>query len=73
MNFTQFVKNKLTNYDDPGSFASKLRSKRFLHFIGLIKAAYEEHGCVNILDIGGTRPYWNIVPSSLFEEKKIKR
>jgi hypothetical protein len=51
--------------------ASKLRRRRLVPLLLMIDSIFEKHGEVNIVDIGGTKTYWNIVPYTLLEEKNI--
>lgn len=62
------ILSKIVNYDDPNSFGSKLRKKRFSHIENIISDTFEEHGCVYIIDMGGTKRYWNIMPSEYLEK-----
>jgi hypothetical protein len=50
------------DYGNPRSIGSRLRARRFRHFQALVASARNRKRPVNILDIGGTRDYWRIVP-----------
>ena len=68
MKLSEFLATHVTDYSNPQSFASKLRQKRLAPLVDLVKSAHRERGKVEILDIGGTRNYWRILPDSFFEE-----
>jgi len=53
---------KLTDYDDPRSLASRMRARRFSHIAALIDECHASAGRCRILDLGGTRRYWNALP-----------
>lgn len=61
----------LTDYDNKESIGSRLRRKRLANLMPLINQAFERYGAVKILDVGGTRQYWNIIDPSILESKKI--
>lgn len=65
------IAGKIVNYDNPNSFGSKLRRRRFSHFKNLISDTFDEYGCVNIIDMGGTKRYWNIMPSDFITKYNI--
>ncbi|MEW6514364.1 MAG: class I SAM-dependent methyltransferase [Pseudomonadota bacterium] len=62
----------LVNYDDPNSFASRLRKKRSRYLEEVISAIASRNGSCRILDLGGTHAYWNIFPETWFENLSIK-
>ncbi len=47
------------------------RRKRFRRCLELIENCYQEKGSVRIIDLGGTREYWQILPEEILEQKKI--
>jgi len=63
--------SKISNYADPNSIGSKLRAKRIKPLLSIIKAIYEEKGRVEILDVGGTRQYWEILPKEFLEHRNV--
>ena len=71
MSVTRSLAKLITNYDDPRSIGFKLRAKRINHLISMIDDVFEREGRVNILDIGGTKAYWKILPQEMIEAKKI--
>ena len=54
---------RLVNYNDPNSYASRLRARRVRRLLNLIEATHAERGQCAILDVGGTVAYWRIVPA----------
>ena len=71
MSMFSVVAKKVANYNDNKSIGSKFRRKRLEMFIPLINKVFEEYGQVNIIDIGGTKTYWNIIEPSMLDEKNI--
>lgn len=65
-----FVK-RITNYNDARSIGSTLRRRRIKLLLPLIDATYEKYHAVRILDIGGTRAYWNIVDDTSLDSKNV--
>lgn len=61
MSFTRIIAKKLARYDDKNAFASQLRSRRIQPFLTLIEDLSQGQKRVDILDVGGTHRYWNIV------------
>ncbi len=57
--------NWFINYQDPNSFVWKLRKKRIKPLINMIERTYSQYGHVNLIDVGGTRRYWDMLPHEL--------
>jgi len=55
MDFSISVIRRLSDSDDPSSFANKLRSRRFKEFEALISPLPRP---LSILDVGGTNMFW---------------
>ncbi|MCB0758652.1 MAG: hypothetical protein KDC01_09345, partial [Flavobacteriales bacterium] len=72
MGITQFFARKLMNYQSEKSLAFKMRKKRAERIKMLIVECYRKHGNVNIIDIGGSVLYWNIIPTSFLMENKVR-
>jgi hypothetical protein len=53
----------MIDYSNPKSLGSRLRAKRIEPLLQLIRDAHALHAEVRILDIGGRKSYWNIVPA----------
>ena len=52
----------VTSSGNPSSLSFRLRSKRLKWLLPMIEQIYDRSGCVNMIDIGGTRDYWTILP-----------
>jgi hypothetical protein len=63
---------KLVDHRYEKSFSFKFRKKRAEKIIALINGCYEEHGEVKIIDIGGTKAYWSIIPIKFLKERKVR-
>ena len=61
MSITGTLARWLSNYDSPKSLGSRLRAKRVAPLLAMIEAVSSKNGSVDIIDIGGTEKYWNIV------------
>ena len=57
----------LTDYSDPRSVGFRLRARRASALIGLIRSAATADKKIDILDVGGVRTYWNILPEGFIE------
>ncbi len=66
------TRKKLTDYSDPKSLGSRMRSKRLGPLLDLIKVIYSEKGKVSILDVGGREAYWKAIPEEFFEKHAVK-
>lgn len=62
----------LTNYDDPHSFGSRLRRRRLKRLLEMVASVSREKGGCEMIDIGGTRRYWNIVDPSFLETNNVR-
>lgn len=49
-----------------------MRLKRFAPFLGLLDETIGTHGYATVLDIGGTRKYWNILPPEYLAGGKLQ-
>ncbi len=49
-----------------------MRARRLGPLLGLIKAAYAKHGHVKLLDVGGRKTYWNLLPAGFLVEHKVE-
>jgi hypothetical protein len=65
------IEKRLMNYESGNSLAFKLRKKRATIVMRLIAEFYETDGMVNIIDIGGTRTYWNIIFKQFLIDHKV--
>ena len=72
MPITRILVDVLLSYANQKSLGSKLRAKRIAPLLEMVKDVFNEHGAVNIIDIGGTEGYWNIVPRQYLDEHNVK-
>lgn len=68
---TKSLARIISNYDDPKSIGSKLRANRIAPLLRIIESTSREHGYVSIIDIGGTKAYWGIVPRDFLEKYNV--
>jgi len=71
MNITYFITEKLINYQSEKSITFKLRKKRTEKLKQIITECYNKSGEVKIIDIGGTKDYWDIIPINFLIENKV--
>ena len=71
MSLTRKIYEITANYSNPLSLGSKLRAKRLKHLISMIKIAFEAYGNVNIIDIGGTKTYWQMLPHHILRDNNV--
>lgn len=60
-----------TNYSSPKSIGARLRARRTAWLIHMIIKNFSRYGAVNIIDIGGTRTYWNVIPKEILTNNKV--
>ncbi|HSV66380.1 MAG TPA: methyltransferase domain-containing protein [Mycobacteriales bacterium] len=63
---------RLANYDNPRSIGSRIRARRIGFLLGLIKAAHASNGKVDVLDVGGTRAYWDVLPAGTMDRYDVR-
>lgn len=71
MSITKKLADVWTNYDSQKSVASRLRAARIAPLLEMIEAVYKENGSVEIIDIGGTEKYWDMVSRQYLIEHKV--
>jgi hypothetical protein len=69
---TKTIAKKISDYNDPNSFGSRMRKRRAQLLLAMILEVFGEKGKVEIVDIGGTRTYWNIIPADLLRVQNVK-
>ncbi|HAR63016.1 MAG: class I SAM-dependent methyltransferase [Candidatus Margulisiibacteriota bacterium] len=72
MGLTKTLAHALTDYKAASSLGSKLRTSRMQHLLPLIETVYAKNGSVAIIDIGGTKTFWNILPKEKLDSYNIK-
>jgi hypothetical protein len=63
---------RFADYENPDSWAARLRARRLVDLIELIRDANTASGSVSILDIGGTGKYWAMVPEKILDECDVQ-
>ena len=71
MGITNFAAKKLINYKSENSPAFKFRRKRAERIKALIELCYKNYGKVDIIDIGGTKLYWKIIPENFLRKNHV--
>jgi hypothetical protein len=72
MSVTRSLAKAISAYNNPYSVGSTLRKRRIAPLLDMIVAAFNDNGSVSILDIGGTKIYWNIVPRRFLEDHNVR-
>lgn len=71
MSITRALAEGLANSDKKGSIATQLRAKRIAPLLDMIEAVFEEYGSVDLIDIGGTAKYWEIIPVEYLDKRNV--
>ncbi len=71
MSLSNIIAKTITDYDNPKSIGSQFRAKRIAPLLSMIEKTYEKYGEVKIIDIGGRKNYWSILPQGIIKQKKI--
>jgi len=66
------LSKRITDYKNRNSLGSKFRARRIKPLLKMVENIHSKKGGVNILDIGGTRLYWEILPSGFIEKYNVK-
>jgi hypothetical protein len=62
---------RIGDYSSPSSLGSRLRRKRIAPLLEMIADAVRQKGRCSILDVGGTRHYWQIVPDEFWNQYPV--
>ena len=62
---------RIGDYSSPTSLGSRFRRRRIGPLLDMIEAISQRRGSCTILDVGGTRKYWNILPAALLREHRV--
>ena len=71
MSYSQKLAKSISNYQNQNSIGSILRRKRLAPLLKMIEFAFKQYGFVNIIDIGGTETYWNIVSEQFLDKCNV--
>ena len=72
MSLTNRLAEQTFDYKHKGSPGSRFRQKRVAGLLELIDAAHAEKGHVTVIDVGGTRHYWNVVDEAYLESRDVR-
>ncbi len=67
-----FSLRKITDYQSDQSIGFRLRQKRSKRIIDLIERVYANRQQVDMVDVGGTREYWNIIPIEYLQRRNVR-
>ncbi len=62
---------RIGDYSSPNSLGSRFRRKRIGPLLQMIAEVAGKRGRCSIIDVGGTRKYWSIVPTGFFHEHGV--
>ena len=62
------MSHNVTSSGNADSLGFKLRSKRLKWLLPIIEQVHDRFGNVNMIDMGGTRDYWNILPPDMLRK-----
>lgn len=62
----------ISDYSNRRSLGSRLRSRRCAPLLEMIDRVWRENGTVSILDVGGTRRYWTILPEGYANSRGVR-
>ena len=65
------IRRKTARYTNPELFGFRMRKKRIAPLLSMIENVCQRKKTVKIVDIGGTKKYWDILPKSFLEKTKI--
>ena len=62
---------RIGDYSSPTSIGSRFRRKRIAPLLDMIVSVASKKGRCSIIDVGGTRKYWGIVPIEFLREHGV--
>lgn len=71
MSLVRKLSSVLVDYSDPESFSSRLSKRRIGYLTSLIAKINGKKGSVRIIDVGGSRHYWSIVPFDFLKAHNV--
>lgn len=72
MLFTRIIARRFTDYSNNKSLGVRLRIKRLRPLLAMIETVFLQEGFVNLIDIGGTEQYWNMLPTQYLSDRNVK-
>ena len=71
MKSNKTLTKKITDGDDLKSLGTKLRARRIIPLMKVIEDVSKKHDRVNLIDVGGTELYWNILPHNFLDKHNV--
>lgn len=71
MGVSRTVMRRIANYEDQRSLGSRLRARRAVHLLGVLADVHSRHGEVRVLDVGGRRSYWDVLPTGTLQRYDV--
>ena len=72
MSWSNYITRRLIDYNHDGSPALRFRKKRARRLKALISELHAQHAEVDIIDVGGTREYWRIIPENFLKNHNVR-
>lgn len=72
MNLTHALYKRVANYSGGNSLGERFRRKRVKYLLGMIEEEAARGGPVRILDLGGERKYWNVLPPDFLRQHRVR-
>jgi hypothetical protein len=67
--FLMALVHRATDYNNPNSLGSRFRRRRAVETLKIIDGIFQRKGSVKIIDIGGWKSYWSIIPAIELEKR----
>ncbi len=65
------IARAVTDYDRPGSLGQRFRARRIARLCELVRTVHARERRVRVIDVGGTRAFWNLVPPEFLERHEV--
>lgn len=72
MSLSNYITQRLIDYRNAASPAFRFRKKRARRLKARMTEIYARQGEVSIIDVGGTREYWRIIPESFLKNHNVR-
>jgi hypothetical protein len=72
MSLSSKLARSLSGFDDRKSLRYRLRTRRLQALMRMIESVHQQQGSVSIIDIGGTRRYWNLLPDDFLDRNNVR-
>lgn len=71
MGLSKILAKRVSDYQNTNSLGARFRAKRIAPLIKMINDTYKRYGRVDIIDIGGTKTYWAIIPEKTLLDNNV--